>query len=114
MAVFGAIVAHFTKRRVTDATSGFQAMNRDVLCFSLVITILPTTRRRYVVTAELCRISCDRSACVHEGSYLGVSMHDSWKAIYYIFKMFLAIFIVLLRQSTRSNARRRSQAPNRS
>jgi len=34
----------------------------------------------------------------------GESMHSSWKPIYYISKMFLAIFIVLLRQRTRSNA----------
>jgi len=33
MAIFGAIAAHFTGRRVTDPTSGFQALNRKALRF---------------------------------------------------------------------------------
>ena len=34
----------------------------------------------------------------------GESMHSSWKPIYYVFKMFLSILIVLLRQKTHINA----------
>ena len=115
MAVFGAIVAHFTKRRVTDATSGFQAMNRDVLCFFArdnYPSDYPDADTLLLLNYAGFRVT-EVPVCMR-GRISGVSMHDSWKAIYYIFKMFLAIFIVLLRQSTRSNARRRSQAPNRS
>jgi hypothetical protein len=38
----------------------------------------------------------------------GESMHSSWKPIYYVFKMFLSILIVLLRQKTHINAVRSS------
>jgi hypothetical protein len=39
----------------------------------------------------------------------GESMHSSWKPLYYLAKMFLSIFIVLLRQKTRKNAMRPSR-----
>ena len=41
----------------------------------------------------------------------GVSMHSSWKPVYYVFKMFFSIFIVLLRQSTHSIALRSVSKP---
>jgi len=41
----------------------------------------------------------------------GESMHSSWKPIYYVAKMFLSIFIVLLRQKTHYNARRPRKNP---
>lgn len=37
-------------------------------------------------------------------------MHSSWKPLYYVFKMFLSILIVLLRQTTHSNAARNTAA----
>jgi len=90
-------------------------MNRDVLCFFArdnYPSDYPDADTLLLLNYAGFRVT-EVPVCMR-GRISGVSMHDSWKAIYYIFKMFLAIFIVLLRQSTRSNARRRSQAPNRS
>ena len=36
----------------------------------------------------------------------GTSMHSGWKPIYYLLKMWLAIFMVLLRQKTHLSPRR--------
>jgi hypothetical protein len=38
------------------------------------------------------------------GRLAGTSMHSSWKVFYYVFKMFLSILMVLLRQKTNDNA----------
>jgi hypothetical protein len=107
MALFGSIVALCTHKRVTDPTSGFQALNGEVLRFFAkdnypsdypdADTLLLLHYAGFRVT-EVPVIIRDRLA--------GVAMHNNWKAIYYVFKMLLAIFIVLLRQRTRSNARR--------
>jgi glycosyltransferase involved in cell wall biosynthesis len=105
MAVFAAIATRFTRRRVTDPTSGYQAMNRKVLCFFArenypsdypdADTLLTLYYSGFRVQEVPVRIR-ERLA--------GVSMHSSWKVIYYIFKMLLAIFIILVRHKTRQRA----------
>lgn len=101
ISLFGAIVARCTGRRVTDPTSGFQALNRRVLCFfardnypsdypdadTLLLLHYAGVRVTEVPVRMYDRLS-------------GVSMHASWKVFYYIFKMFLSMFVVLLRQKT--------------
>lgn len=101
MAIFGALVAKLTGHRVTDATSGFQALNRRVLAF--------LARDNYPSDYP----DADTLLLLHYAGFrvvevpvrmrdrlTGVSMHSSWKVIYYIFKMLLSIFIILLRRET--------------
>ena len=102
MRVFAVIATRFTRRPVTDPTSGFQALNRGVLCFFArdnypsdypdADTLLTLHYAGFRVQEVPVRIR-ERLA--------GVSMHSSWKVIYYIFKMFLSIFIILIRHKTR-------------
>lgn len=101
MRVFAWLVSRITKQTVTDPTSGFQAMNRSVLEFfaydnypvdypdadTLLILYYAGFRAREVPVTIHQRLS-------------GVSMHSGWKPIYYIFKMLLAISMVLLREKT--------------
>jgi len=104
MAIFGAIAAHFTGRRVTDPTSGFQALNRKALRFFArdnypsdypdTDTLLLLHYAGFRVVEVPVRI---------RGRLAGTSMHSSWKVFYYAFKMFLSIFMVLLRQKTNDN-----------
>lgn len=105
MAVFAAIATRFTRRTVTDPTSGFQAMNRKVLCFFArenypsdypdADTLLTLYYSGFRVQEVPVRIR-ERLA--------GVSMHSSWKVVYYIFKMLLAIFIILVRHKMNQRA----------
>ncbi|MBN1400121.1 MAG: glycosyltransferase family 2 protein [Anaerolineae bacterium] len=105
MAVFAAIATRFTRRRVTDPTSGYQAMNRRVLCFFArenypsdypdADTLLTLYYSGFRVQEVPVRIR-ERLA--------GVSMHSSWKVIYYIFKMLLSILMILVRHKTRQRA----------
>jgi glycosyltransferase involved in cell wall biosynthesis len=108
MTIFAAIVAHFSHRPVSDPTSGFQAMNHDLLAFFArdnYPSDYPDADTLLLLNYAGFRVA-EVPVCMHE-RLAGVSMHTSWKVFYYIFKMFLSIFIVLLRQSTHGNARRR-------
>ncbi len=107
MRLFGAIVSHYAGRRVTDPTSGYQALNREALAFFArdnYPTDYPDADTLLLLGFAGFRVT---EVPVHMRERLaGVSMHSSWKVLYYIFKMFLALFIVLLRQKTQLGARR--------
>jgi len=105
MSVFASIASRFTHRTVTDPTSGFQALNRGALCFF--------ARDNYpsdfpdadtLLTLHYAGFRVVEVPVNIRGRLSGVSMHTSWKVIYYIFKMFLSIFIILLRQQTHEQA----------
>ena len=101
MRVFGAIASAVIGRRVTDATTGFQALNRDVIRFYAsdhypvdfpdadVLIMLHKARLKSV---EVPVVMYQRAE--------GTSMHSGWKPLYYIFKMFLSIGVTLLRKNT--------------
>jgi len=107
MAVFAWVVSRVTGREVTDPTSGFQALNRDALCFFAydnypvdypdadTLLVLHYAGFRVVEVPVTMR---ERIA--------GVSMHSGWKPVYYVGKMGLAITMVLWRQLTHQGARR--------
>ena len=99
MDVFGRIVTFVTRRRFSDPTSGYQAMNRRVIAFfardnypsdfpdadTIILLVLAGFRVREVPVAMRPRTA-------------GSSMHSNLKAFYYVSKMLLAISMVLLRQ----------------
>jgi len=99
MAIFGAIAGRVTRRKITDATSGYQALGRGAVCFfakgnypadypdaDTLLTLHYAGFR--VIEVPVCM----------RGRIAGVSMHSSWKIVYYIFKMFLSILVIMLRQ----------------
>ena len=101
MALFGAIVACFTGQRVTDPTSGFQAMNRGVLRFFARDNYpadYPDADTLLLLHYAGFRVA-ERPVRMH-GRLSGAAMHSGWKVFYYIVKMFLAIFTVFLRRKT--------------
>jgi glycosyltransferase involved in cell wall biosynthesis len=99
MALFGAIVTFVTRRRFSDPTSGFQAMNARVLRFfardnypsdfpdadTIILLVLAGFRVREVPVVMQARTA-------------GTSMHSNLKAFYYVSKMMLSILMVLLRR----------------
>jgi len=105
MLVFGTIVTFVTRRRFSDPTSGYQAMNRRAMQFfaldnypsdfpdadTIILLVLAGFRVKEVPVTMLPRTA-------------GSSMHSNLTAFYYVSKMMLSIFMVLLR-------RRRLRAP---
>jgi len=98
MRIFSFIASLIMKQPVTDSTSGYQALNRDILQFYI--------NRRYPVDfpdADVL-IMLKRSGFrikeipVKMYGSSEKSMHSGLKAIYYIFKMFLSIILTLLRE----------------
>ena len=111
MSIFASIVARLTGRRVTDPTSGFQALSRPVLLFF--------ARDNYpsdypdadtLLLLHFAGFSVKELPVRMRERLSGVAMHGSWKVFYYVFKMLLSMFIVLLRQQTRRGEYRRGKA----
>ncbi|NLS79247.1 MAG: glycosyltransferase family 2 protein [Chloroflexi bacterium] len=111
MRAFAALVSRATRHPITDPTSGFQALNRDVLRF--------LARDNYPVDfpdADLLMLlgfagfRIQEVPMVVRSRMSGTSMHAGLKPIYYMLKMMLSILIVWLRQKTRSNAVRPAPA----
>ena len=99
MAAFAYIVTFVTRRRSSDPTSGFQAMNAAVIRFF--------ARDNYpsdfpdadtVILLVLTGFRVQEVPVVMEARTAGSSMHSNGKALYYVAKMMLSILIVLLRR----------------
>lgn len=99
MYFFGIIASIVTGRKITDSTSGFQALNRNVLEFYAsdaypvdypdadVIIMLHRKGFRFKEVPVIMHNAAKRS--MHGGII---------KPLYYIFKMMLSIFVTLLRK----------------
>ena len=99
MRLFGAIASLIIKQKVTDPTSGYQAMNRKVLQWvssdkfpwdypdaDVIIMLHRAGFRILEVPVKMVENREKRS------------MHSGWKPIYYVFKMFLSILVTLMRK----------------
>jgi len=96
---FGAIASFFARQKITDPTSGFQALNKKVIEFFATdrypddfpdADVLIMLHRAGFKIAEVpVRMNPSTSK---------KSMHSGLKPIYYIFKMLLSIFVTLLRR----------------
>jgi glycosyltransferase involved in cell wall biosynthesis len=99
MSFFAFIASIFTGKRVTDPTSGFQALNRKVMEFYASdaypvdypdADVIIMLQRRGIRFSEI-PVAMKRSV----GK---ISMHSGIKPFYYIFKMLLSILVTLLRR----------------
>ncbi|MBP8745549.1 MAG: glycosyltransferase family 2 protein, partial [Syntrophorhabdus sp.] len=99
MRLFSAIATFFTGQKVTDPTSGYQAMNRrafhllagdkfpiDYPDADVIIMLHRAGFRIKEVPVRMFPSPDDKS------------MHSGLKPLYYIFKMFLSIIVTLLRR----------------
>jgi len=99
MGLFGTITSLIIKQKVTDPTSGFQAMNRGVLewvsgdrfpyDYPDADVIIMLHRAGFRIREVPVRMFENRSK---------KSMHGGWKPLYYVFKMFLSILVTLMRE----------------
>jgi glycosyltransferase involved in cell wall biosynthesis len=99
MKIFGAIATFLIGQRVTDPTSGFQAMN------SKVFTLLAGDRfpidypdADVIIMLHRMGFRIKEVPVRMFPSQDDKSMHSGLKPLYYIFKMFLSILVTLLRK----------------
>jgi len=99
--VFGRIASSIIGRKVTDPTTGFQAMDREVIRFYASDSypvdfpdadVLIMLHRAGLKSVEVPVVMYPRAE--------GKSMHSGLKPLYYVFKMFLSILVTLLRKNT--------------
>ncbi|MDP8248893.1 MAG: glycosyltransferase family 2 protein [Candidatus Tritonobacter lacicola] len=99
MGLFGLTASLVIRQKVTDPTSGFQAMRRPVV--ELFCTDVFPVDYPDADVLILLHFAKFRIREVPVKMYMpekGKSMHRGHKNIYYIFKMFLSIAVTLLRQ----------------
>lgn len=101
MLVFGRIVSMATGRRLTDPTSGFAALSRRaVVLFSRsdhYPADFPDADVIIMAHRSGLRVS-EVPVKMYESPSDKKSMHDGLAPLYYIFKMFLSVFLALVRR----------------
>jgi glycosyltransferase involved in cell wall biosynthesis len=102
MTLFRKVVSWLTGMRITDSTSGYQAFNREVARF-FTTEIFPCDYpdADMLITLHRAGFSIREIPVRMYANAEGKSMHGGLTSLYYIFKMFLSIFVTLLRKSER-------------
>ena len=97
MTFFRFLIYLFIRRRVTDPTSGFQAMKRNVFEFFARSKQFPSDfpDADIIILLHYAGYRVEEMPVVMYKSETGKSMHSGWKPIYYIIKMLLSIYAVL-------------------
>lgn len=99
--IFSKIATFLSKKKITDPTSGFQAMNRKVIEF-FVNGFYPTDYPDADVLILLNRLGfriLEIPVIMYSNEKNKKSMHSGiFKPLYYNFKMFLSIIMVYLRK----------------
>ena len=96
---FRIIVSFFAGKKITDPTSGFQALNKKVVNFfagDRYPVDFPDADVLIMLHRAGFRIA--ERAVQMNPSNSKKSMHSGFKPVYYIFKMLLSIFVTLLRK----------------
>jgi glycosyltransferase involved in cell wall biosynthesis len=99
IALFRKLVTVIIGRTITDPTSGFQAFNRDVIRF-FTTDVFPCDYpdADMLVTLNMAGFRIVELPVRMFANPDGRSMHSGLKPLYYIFKMCLSLFIILLRK----------------
>ncbi len=105
IALFSRIASLVTRQRITDPTSGFQAMRVDVARF-FCSDVYPNDYPDADILILLHRSGfAVREVPVQMRPSTNVSMHSGHKSIYYVYKMLLSIFVTMLRGRKAEGAR---------
>jgi len=99
MIIFGKITSCIIKQKITDPTSGFQALNYRVLRFftgEFYPSDYPDSD--VIISLHLAGFRIKEIPVVMYPAINKKSIHSGLKPLYYIFKMFLSIIMIFLRQ----------------
>jgi len=99
--VFGAIASKIICEKVSDPTSGFQAMNRKVIrFFSRDIFPCDYPDADVIIMSHYAGIRTKEIPVTMYRNETGKSIHSGMKPVYYVFKMFLSIFVILIKNKS--------------
>ena len=102
MLLFGSIASFLCGQKVTDPTSGFQALKGQAIQFAASDNYPPDyPDADFIILLNRCGFKVKEIPVTMHASPEKESMHHGHKTIYYVFKMFLSIFVTLLRRSTK-------------
>jgi len=100
--IFARIISFLINERITDVTSGYRGMNRNVLFFTIIDTFnFDYPDADFLLTLHRAGFRFLEIPVIMKKRIDGTSQHKGLKPLYYIFKMFLSIFITLLRKKGR-------------
>jgi glycosyltransferase involved in cell wall biosynthesis len=101
MLLFGSIASLLCGQKVTDPTSGFQALKGTAIKFAASDNYPPDyPDADFIILMDRCGFKVKEIPVTMHASPVKESMHHGHKTIYYVFKMFLSIFVTLLRRKT--------------
>ena len=96
--IFGKIASLFCGHKVTDPTSGFQALKGKAIHFAASDHYPPDyPDADFIILMHRYGLKVKEIPVTMHASPEKESMHHGHKTIYYIFKMFLSIFVTILR-----------------
>ena len=99
---FSKLVSILIREKITDVTSGYRGMNRAALNFTIVDTFnFDYPDADFLLTLHRAGFRFCEIPVTMMKRYGGKSQHRGLKPLYYIFKMLLSIFIILLRKKHR-------------
>lgn len=98
--LFRAIVSSIVGQRISDPTSGFQALNRRVLrLYATEAYPVDFPDADVLIMVHLAGFKIKEIPVVmYPKTTDNKSMHSGARPLYYVFKMFLSIFVTLMRQ----------------
>ena len=101
--LFARLISFLINERITDVTSGYRGMNRNVLFFTIIDTFnFDYPDADFLLTLHRAGFSFSEIPVSMNKRVGGTSQHRGLKPLYYLFKMFLSIFIILLRKKGRA------------
>ncbi len=99
MFIFGKLASLFCQKRVSDPTSGFQAVKGKAIDFVASDYYPPDyPDADFLIMLNRCGFSIHEIPVKMYPSMVEKSMHGGPQSVYYVFKMFLSIFVTLLRK----------------
>jgi glycosyltransferase involved in cell wall biosynthesis len=100
MGIFSRMASRIMKQHVSDPTSGYQVMRIDVarfFCSDVYPADYPDADILILLHRSGFRVA---EVAVQMRMPTGKSMHSGHRSLYYVYKMFLSIFVTMLRPAT--------------
>jgi glycosyltransferase involved in cell wall biosynthesis len=99
ISLFSRVASFVTRQKITDPTSGYQAINRRAMAFIASDNYPPDfPDADTIIRLHFAGIRIREVPVRIRQRQRGVSMHHRWSIFYYLYKMSLSIFVALLQR----------------